>query len=80
MPRRPCLSAGRGASGAAVAVVGTRAPTRAAANAARQIGYELAQRGFQVISGLALGIDSAAHIGALAQPAARRRRCWAAAS
>ncbi len=50
------------------AVVGTREPTREAADAARQIGYELAQRGIQVISGLALGIDSAAHIGALAQP------------
>ena len=52
----------------AVAVVGTRSPDRAAADSARQIGYELAQRGFQVISGLALGIDSAAHIGALAHP------------
>ncbi len=52
----------------AVAVVGTRAPTQPAADAARQIGYELAQRGIQVISGLALGIDSAAHIGALAHP------------
>jgi DNA processing protein len=51
-----------------VAVVGTRSPTREAAEAARQIGFELAQRGYQVISGMALGIDSAAHIGALAQP------------
>lgn len=51
-----------------VAVVGTRSPTRASAEAARQLGFELAQRGFQVVSGLALGIDSAAHIGALAQP------------
>ncbi len=51
-----------------VAVVGTRSPSRFAADAARQIGYELAQRGVQVISGLALGIDSAAHIGALAHP------------
>ncbi len=51
-----------------VAVVGTRSPSRSAADAARQIGYELAQRGIQVISGLALGIDSAAHIGALAHP------------
>ena len=52
-----------------VAVVGTRSPSRIAADAARQIGYELVQRGFQVISGLALGIDSAAHIGTLANPA-----------
>jgi DNA processing protein len=53
----------------AVAVVGTRSPSREAADAARQLGFELAQRGYQVISGLALGVDSAAHIGALAQPA-----------
>lgn len=60
--------AGAWRDGRSVAVVGRRAPTRGAAEAARQIGYELAQRGFQVISGLALGIDSAAHIGALAYP------------
>ncbi len=54
--------------GKAAAVVGTRSPSRVAVDAARQIGYELAQRGYQVISGMALGIDSAAHIGALAQP------------
>lgn len=52
----------------AVAVVGTRSPTRAALDAARQLGFELAQRGIQVISGLALGIDSGAHLGALAAP------------
>ncbi|MBI1258783.1 MAG: DNA-protecting protein DprA [Chloroflexi bacterium] len=52
-----------------VAVVGTRSPMREAAEAARQLGFELVQRGYQVISGMALGIDSAAHIGALAQPA-----------
>ncbi|HVU12308.1 MAG TPA: DNA-processing protein DprA [Phototrophicaceae bacterium] len=57
--------------GKAAAVVGTRSPSRAAAEAARQIGYELAQRGYQVISGMALGIDGAAHIGALAQPGGR---------
>jgi DNA processing protein len=53
----------------AVAVVGTRSPSREAVDAAQQIGFALAQRGIQVISGLALGIDSAAHTGALAQPA-----------
>ncbi len=62
------LRAGTWRDGRAVAVVGTRSPSRTAADAARQIGFELAQRGFQVISGLALGIDSGAHIGALAQP------------
>jgi DNA processing protein len=60
--------AGMWREGRSVAVVGMREPPRVAAEAARQIGYELAQRGFQVISGLALGIDSAAHIGALAYP------------
>ena len=60
--------AGMWREGRAVAVVGRREPARAASEAARQIGFELAQRGFQVISGLALGIDSAAHIGALARP------------
>ena len=52
----------------AVAVVGTRSPTRESLDAARQLGFELAQRGIQVISGLALGIDSGAHLGALAVP------------
>ena len=50
------------------AVVGTRSPTRQAVEAARQLGFELARRGYQVVSGLAVGIDSGAHIGALAQP------------
>lgn len=62
------FASGRWQEGRAVAVVGTRSPDRASAEAARQIAYELAQRGYHVISGLALGIDSAAHIGALAQP------------
>lgn len=53
----------------AVAVVGTRSPSPDSADAARQISFELAGRGIQVISGMALGIDSAAHTGALAHPA-----------
>ena len=54
--------------GRAVAVVGTRSPSRESTDAARQLGFELAQRGFHVVSGLALGIDGGAHLGALAQP------------
>lgn len=54
--------------GKAAAVVGTRSPSGEALEAARQLGFELAGRGYHVISGLALGIDAAAHLGALAQP------------
>jgi DNA processing protein len=50
---------------AAVAVVGTRQPTAPAVIAARSLGAELARAGLPVISGLARGIDVAAHRGAL---------------
>ena len=49
----------------AVAVVGTRHPSRDGARLAEQLGYELAGAGFAVVSGLALGVDAAAHRGAL---------------
>ena len=49
----------------AVAVVGSRAATLAGLDVARWLGRELATAGVQVISGLALGIDGAAHRGAL---------------
>jgi DNA processing protein len=52
----------------AVAVVGTRQPSKATVEAARELGSRLAERGFAVVSGLALGIDTAAHMGALAVP------------
>jgi len=48
-----------------VAIVGTRAPTVAARDRARLVSRELARAGLCVISGLALGIDGAAHEGAL---------------
>ncbi len=48
-----------------VAVVGTREPTAAAVAAARELGAGIARRGMPVISGLARGIDIAAHRGAL---------------
>lgn len=44
-----------------IAVVGTRRPTGAGRDAARQITARLAQANFTVVSGLALGIDSIAH-------------------
>lgn len=49
----------------AVAIVGTREPTPSAIEAAYTIGRELAARGLTIISGLALGIDTAGHRGAI---------------
>jgi DNA processing protein len=49
-----------------VAVVGARAPSDAARARAQVLGEVLARAGVCVISGLALGIDGAAHLGALA--------------
>ena len=49
-----------------VAVVGTRAPSDDGRRRARRLAEDLAQRGVCVVSGLALGIDGAAHEGALA--------------
>lgn len=47
-----------------VALVGTRAPTRYGIGVAAQFGADLAASGVSVVSGLALGIDGAAHEGA----------------
>lgn len=49
----------------AIAVVGTRHPTHYGAEIAGRMGFELAKAGFVVVSGLAQGIDTAAHKGAL---------------
>jgi DNA processing protein len=49
-----------------VAVVGTRNPTREGSGRARRMAQKLAEAGITVISGLALGIDAAAHEAALA--------------
>ena len=48
-----------------VAIVGSRNPTPQGAQNAREFGYALAQRGLTVVSGMALGVDGAAHQGAL---------------
>lgn len=53
-------------AGPTVAVVGTRRCTRAGAETAREIGLVCARLGACVVSGLAVGIDTAAHEGALA--------------
>jgi DNA processing protein len=50
----------------AVAVVGTRAATDYGLQVAGDLGAGLAERGWTVMSGLAFGIDAAAHRGALA--------------
>lgn len=48
------------------AIVGSRNPTPAGAAHARDFAAEMAGAGFVVVSGLAMGIDAAAHEGALA--------------
>jgi DNA processing protein len=53
-PKPPC-----------VAVVGSRRATFSGVDIARSIGSELGAAGVQVVSGMALGIDAAAHSGAL---------------
>lgn len=49
----------------AAAIVGARACSMYGSSQARKIGRELAEAGVQIISGLAYGIDSAGHKGAL---------------
>jgi len=51
--------------GPAVAVVGSRKASVSGLDAARRVGRALGERGVCVVSGLALGIDAAAHEGGL---------------
>jgi DNA processing protein len=51
--------------GNAVAIVGSRNPTPQGAEIATQFGEALCEAGLCVVSGLALGVDGAAHTGAL---------------
>lgn len=60
---RARLAAAREAT--AVAVVGTRGPSLYGAEMARLLGRDLSLRGLLVVSGLAMGVDAAAHRGAL---------------
>lgn len=53
-----------------VAIVGARRGTPYGLEVARSLGRGLAAAGVPVVSGMALGVDSAAHIGALEQAAA----------
>lgn len=49
----------------AVAIVGSRRASLYGMQTSEQLGYELASRGVTVVSGMAIGIDTAAHRGAL---------------
>lgn len=51
---------------ASIAIIGTRRPTSYGTRIAWEFAENLARRGFVIISGLAYGIDTAAHKGALA--------------
>ncbi len=53
-------------AGTRVAIVGTRRATRYGIDVANEFARELSLAGVSVVSGLALGIDGAAHAGALA--------------
>lgn len=50
----------------AIAVVGSRRATHYGVQCARKLSFQLAHNGLTVLSGLALGIDTAAHEGAVA--------------
>jgi DNA processing protein len=49
----------------AVAIVGTRAASTRSLAVARRLACDLARAGWSIVSGLALGVDAAAHAGAL---------------
>jgi DNA processing protein len=54
-----------------VAIVGSREATPVGLAVARKIGREVAEAGLTVVSGMARGIDAAAHAGALEAPGGR---------
>ena len=58
----------------AIAIVGTRRPTGYGINVAERLAEDLASRGLAVTSGLARGVDSAAHRGASRSSTARWRQ------
>jgi predicted Rossmann fold nucleotide-binding protein DprA/Smf involved in DNA uptake len=56
---------GRVPETASVALVGSRKASATGIEMARTLGFALAERGVYVVSGLALGVDAAAHEGAV---------------
>ena len=70
IPNPPSVLFQRGSYGCddakAIAIVGTRRPSETGAKTARRLASGLAERGFTVVSGLASGIDTSAHQGAIA--------------
>ncbi len=48
-----------------IAIVGSREPTEYGKKVAKYLGFYLAKNGYTIVSGLAKGIDSYSHIGAL---------------
>lgn len=52
-------------TGNTIAVIGTRKPTRKGFQTGYRVAFRFAQFGYTIVSGLAEGIDTAAHIGAL---------------
>lgn len=51
--------------GKSIAIVGTRKADKKAAEVARRLSAELAASGYTIVSGMAMGIDREAHLGAL---------------
>jgi DNA processing protein len=60
-----CRGTLNGNDARAVSIVGTRSPSPASRTLAEQLAAELARRGWTIVSGLAWGVDFAAHEGAL---------------
>lgn len=58
----------RPAWGKSAAIIGTREPMPESLRLAQNLASELSERGYLIVSGLALGVDTAAHLGALAMP------------
>ncbi len=56
----------KAASGPAMCIVGSRRASRRGLVVARELAWELSRRGFLVVSGMARGIDTVVHDGALA--------------
>lgn len=69
IPDPPLLLYGQGeildSDAQSVAIVGSRRPTPYGLQVARQLSRELAEMGITIVSGLARGIDTEAHLGAL---------------